>query len=436
MKPIDELFGSDLWLRALRSFASSIHLTVQLFDAEMRLVLGPVHPTPLFQLFEERGYDPGIFDECTRRCLAQTESRPVVLVSELYGLSVVGTSLALDGEIVGAAVGGYALVDFSQASEVQSLARAAGIRFEELWQVTRKQKPVPQHRLTLKGELLQVLGDALLRENFRTRQYEETALKLKEVARAKDLAYEKLRQQEERLLRAEKIATAVQLVNSIAHEVNNPLFSVTNSLYLLEHNCDLSKPARTLVATAVAELARVSRIVKQSLSYHQAGDASGELNLSAIADESLQAFGEKFQRAGVELKPKVHSGSGILGFRDELRQLVDSLLLNALEAMPKGGRLGISVRESFEWKHPYRKGVRLTVADSGCGIAKNNYLSIFEPFFTTKAEKGKGLGLWILQGIVSKHDGALSFRSSTTEGKSGTAISIFLPSHARDGALK
>jgi signal transduction histidine kinase len=431
MKPIDELFGSDLWLRALRSFASSIHLTVQLFDAEMRLVLGPVHPTPLFQLFEERGYDPGIFDECTRRCLAQTESRPVVMVSELYGLSVVGTSLALEGEIVGAAVGGYALVDFSQASEVQSLARDACIRFEELWQVTRKQKPVPQHRLTLKGELLQVLGDALLRENFRTRQYEETSLKLKEVARAKDLAYERLREQEERLLRAEKMAAAVQLANAMAHEVNNPLASVTNSLFILENHHDLSEPALALVTTAAAELARVSRIVKQSLSYYRVGDTSSDLNLSAIADESLQSLGERFQWAGVKLKKKVSNGSGILGFPDELRQVVDSLLLNALEAMPEGGRLGISVRESFEWKHSHRKGVRLTIADSGCGVAKNNYQNIFEPFFTTKAEKGKGLGLWILQGIVAKHDGALSFRSSTTEGKSGTAISIFLPSHAR-----
>lgn len=186
------LFSSDLWLAALQRYGRETHLSVKLFDADERIVFGPIHPTPLFQLFEERGYDPGIFAECARRCLAQSDGRPPVMVSEFYGLTVIGTSLVLEGKIVGAAVGGYAFVDFSQLSEVQRLAKDAGIQFERLWQVAREQKPVPKQRLMLNGELLQVLGDALLRENHRTRQYEETALKLKEAVRAKDQAHEEL----------------------------------------------------------------------------------------------------------------------------------------------------------------------------------------------------------------------------------------------------
>ncbi|MGE5052737.1 MAG: PAS domain S-box protein, partial [Acidobacteriota bacterium] len=169
------LFSSDLWQPALEKYARAAHLTVKLFDSELRVIGRPIHPTPLFQLFDERGYDPGIFVECARRCIVQTQDRPPVIVSQFHGLAVVGTSHFLEGEIVGAGVGGYVLADFSQVSEIQSLARQAGIAFDRLWEVARQQQPVPQNRLIVHGELLQVLGDALLRENYRTRQYAETA---------------------------------------------------------------------------------------------------------------------------------------------------------------------------------------------------------------------------------------------------------------------
>jgi PAS domain S-box-containing protein len=196
--PNDVLFSSELWMRALESYARDTHLTVKLFGADLGVVLGPIHPTPFFQFFEEVGYDPGMFAECARRCIAQTGSRPAVMVSEFYGLAVVGTSLLLEGKTVGAAVAGYAFVDFSQLSEVQRLAHDAGIKagiqFERLWQIAREQRPVPKHRLILNGELLQTLGDALLRENLRTRQYEDAVLQLQESAKAKEEVHRELQQ--------------------------------------------------------------------------------------------------------------------------------------------------------------------------------------------------------------------------------------------------
>jgi signal transduction histidine kinase len=435
MKRPETLFSSDLWMRALESYASSAHLTVKLFDAEVCVVLGPVHPTPLFQLFEERKYVPGLFAECARRCLAQTGSRPVVIVSQANGLAVAGASLALEGEIVGAAVAGFALLDFSQASEIQLLARDSGIRFEQLWQVTRQQKPEPRKRLILMGELLQILGDSLLSENYRTRQYEETSRKLQEVAVAKEQLHLELRKQQERLHRVEKMAAAGQLASSLAHEINNPLSSVTNALYLLETHPHLDESARTFVTTAATELDRVSRIVKQSLSYYQVGTTPLDLDLGVIASELLQIFSGKFRRTGIELKWKARTGAGLVGYPDELRQVIHNLLLNALEAMPGGGCLGVSVHESVDWIHHRRKGdrkgVRLTIADTGHGIPQGDRAMIFEPFFTTKTEPGTGLGLWILQGIVAKHEGAISVRSSNGKGRSGTVISIFFPSHIR-----
>src|ERR1051326_699911 len=119
----NKLFNADLWRRALESYGNAAHLTIKLFDAEGDAILGPIHPTPLFQLFEKTpGYEPGIFGECARRCLAQIDDRPAVIVSEFCGLTVVGTSLMLDGKIVGAAVAGYAFVDYSQLFEVQRLS--------------------------------------------------------------------------------------------------------------------------------------------------------------------------------------------------------------------------------------------------------------------------------------------------------------------------
>jgi signal transduction histidine kinase len=429
--PTKALFSSDLWTRALESYAHAAHLTVKLYDAGDRAVLGPIHPTPLFQLFNEKGYEPGIFLECARRCLAQTNRRSTIMVSQFYGLSVVGTSLMLNGEIVGAAVAGYAFVDFSQVSEVQRLARDSGIGFEKVWQVARQQKPIPQHRLMLNGELLQILGDALLRENYRTRQYEEAVLKLEATAQEKERVAHELHEHQERLRKIEKLAAAGQLAGSMAHEINNPLSSITNALYLLQRHGGLDESALSLVQTAATELERVSRIVRQSLSYYRVGIQPKRFALATLVHESVQIFSSKIKQAGIGLRHQLQNETSLLGFADEIRQVVDNLLLNALEATPVGGRLSISVHHSLNWKHRRHKGVRLTIGDSGCGIPKSTRERVFEPFFTTKAEKGTGLGLWVIRGIIAKHEGTISVRSSDRNGKSGTVISIFLPSQSR-----
>ncbi|MEO5936067.1 MAG: ATP-binding protein [Terriglobales bacterium] len=234
-----------------------------------------------------------------------------------------------------------------------------------------------------------------------------------------------LRDQDRRMRMAEKMAAAGQLAASMSHEINNPLTSVTNVLYLLATSAALDAPARSLVTTATAELSRISRIVHHSLSYHQRGATAKDFDLGELVMDSIQIFQGKLKN--VRLTQKVEKGLSALGFSGEIRQVIDNLLLNALDAMPDGGCLGIAASKSFDWKNHDRKGVRLTIADSGCGIPKDIRARIFEPFFTTKAEKGTGLGLWVLQGIIAKHEGVIRVRSSDIKGKSGTVISVFLP---------
>jgi PAS domain S-box-containing protein len=233
---------------------------------------------------------------------------------------------------------------------------------------------------------------------------------------------------EKQLQQVEKIAAAGRLAASLAHEINNPLSAVINVLFLLATRSDLDPASTSLISIANSEIARVSRIVKQSLSYYRVGMVAKELDLAALIEESLQVFSHKFHRAGITVKTKITPGTSIIGFADEIRQVVDNLLVNAVEATSRGGRFTLCVRQSRSWKNPSELGARLTIADNGCGIPKAYLARVFEPFFTTKAEKGTGLGLWVVKGIVEKHGGNVKIRSTDAAERSGTVISIFWPS--------
>ena len=114
------------------------------------------------------------------------------------------------------------------------------------------------------------------------------------------------------------------------------------------------------------------------------------------------------------------------------RTLVQSsripVIANALEAMGvQGGVLAIHMHESRKWNQSSVRGVRVTIADTGQGIAKHNRQRMFEAFFTTKGEKGTGLGLWVSYGIVVRHGGTIHVRSRNSSERHGTVFSVFLP---------
>lgn len=237
-----------------------------------------------------------------------------------------------------------------------------------------------------------------------------------------------IRMQEERLRKVEKLAAAGQLAASLAHEINNPLAAITNVLYLLQNMPGLNSERAALLNSAASELARVSRIVKQSLSYYRVDRFPKEIDLGKILDESLHIFEEKFQKAGLHVRTRICPQITILGFEDEIRQVIDNLLLNAVEATPRGGQLAVSLRWSRDRRDQrYPTSARLTIADTGSGISKDQLSRLFEPFFTTKAEKGNGLGLWVVRGIVTKHEGSIRIRSSTKDSTRGTVVSILFP---------
>ena len=244
------------------------------------------------------------------------------------------------------------------------------------------------------------------------------------IAIDRELAQERQRISDAALRRSEKLAVAGRMAAAISHEINNPLEAITNLWYLLEQE-NLSPAGRGYLKTMGNELNRVSHIAKQTLEFYRTGTSASPVDLAEPIEEAVLLFTRRAESRGAALDVEHRTAATIHGFAGELRQLFVNLIVNGLEAGAR--RIRIRTSRGRDWSQRARRGVRILVADDGAGISSATAARIFEPFFTTKEEKGTGLGLWVSRGIVQKHEGTISMRTSTQPGKSGTVFSIFLP---------
>jgi signal transduction histidine kinase len=228
----------------------------------------------------------------------------------------------------------------------------------------------------------------------------------------------------EALRRTEKLAAAGRLAATIAHEINNPLEAVVNLWFLLRQE-NLSPEGRAYIETMGKELNRVSHIANQTLEFYRIGSTADHVDLAQLIEDAAQRFSWTARSQSTTIDIRHRAAATLYGFAGELRQLFANLIANALEA--GAGNIRIRTRPGRDWQNPSRRGVRILIADDGAGIPSALAARVFEPFFTTKAEKGTGLGLWVSKGIVQKHEGSLSMRTSTRIGRHGTVFSIFLP---------
>ncbi len=240
-------------------------------------------------------------------------------------------------------------------------------------------------------------------------------------ALARDLSSQ--RQSEEAVRRSEKLATAGRLAASIAHEINNPLEAVNNLLYLARHD---SANAEQYLTMAEQEIGRIARLAQQTLGLVRDTTSPSWMDPATLLDEMLELYSRKLQAKKIKVCRRYRNGMQIAGYSGELRQLLANLLVNAVDAMPEGGSLQVRVAGGHQW-HAQKEGIRITVADNGTGIPRENQERIFEPFYTTKKDTGTGLGLWVSRGIVEKHGGSIRVRSRAEGPKTGTVFSIFLP---------
>jgi signal transduction histidine kinase len=242
---------------------------------------------------------------------------------------------------------------------------------------------------------------------------------------------------EDALRKSEKLAAAGRLAASIAHEINNPLESVTNLLYLLEKHEALNHEARGYAQLAQQEVARVSEMAQRTLRFYRQSTLPAAANLAEILDSVLMVYGGRFAALHTRVETRFSTDVELFCFAGELRQVFANLIGNALDASSEGGRMVVCVRRSLCWKSG-RAGLRVTVADSGSGMSQSVRRRIFEPFFTTKDATGTGLGLWITTEILEKHGASIFVKSRTVAddastaqgaGESGTVFMLFFPDH-------
>ncbi|HST78015.1 MAG TPA: ATP-binding protein, partial [Verrucomicrobiae bacterium] len=226
---------------------------------------------------------------------------------------------------------------------------------------------------------------------------------------------------ERRMLEIEKFAATGRLAATIAHEVNNPMEAIKNAIYLLAGA--VPENAMPVYNILKSETERVARIVRQMLGLYRNTEQVKPVNVNTIVEDTLLPLNRQLQRANVETITDLRPLPDAVIAADQIRQVLSNLVINAKDAMPNGGKLRLRTRH-IPGKDDLRGWVRILIGDTGTGISKEMIRTIFEPFVTTKGEKGTGLGLWIVKGIIQNHAGKLSVRSS--QGR-GTVFKIDLP---------
>jgi len=228
------------------------------------------------------------------------------------------------------------------------------------------------------------------------------------------------------LRESEKLAAVGRLASSIAHEINNPLTSVMNLIYLAQDS-DGSPEAKAYLATADRELRRVKLITEQSLRFFRQSTKAQSTKPAELLEPILDLYQSHASNAGVTINLQERPSRALVCMESEIRQVLSNLVSNAIHAMQEhGGQLSIRSRETRE-RGQGREGILFTVADNGMGMSPETLSCIYKAFFTTKGIGGTGLGLWISCEIIERHRGRIKARSSQRPGASGTVFELFLP---------
>lgn len=261
------------------------------------------------------------------------------------------------------------------------------------------------------------------------------ALKLRESSVAERRARQELDHAASSLRENQKLITVGRLAASIAHEINNPLESVTNLLYLIGEEKDLSDSVRAYLGLAQRELERVGQISRQTLNFSRETTGPVRARISELTEEVLSLYSRRIAEKDIRIQREYDCSDEATIYPGEMRQVLSNLITNAVEASSMRGRLCVRIRCARSWSDPGVRGLRISIGDNGSGIDPAVQRRLGEPFFTTKGQRGTGLGLWVTRSIVKRYGGEIQLRSSVHPQRHGTVFSIFLPTNMRPHAV-
>jgi len=235
---------------------------------------------------------------------------------------------------------------------------------------------------------------------------------------------QKLSEARKQIVQSDKLASLGRLAAGVAHEINNPLTGILTYSSCLLKQADLKKENKDDLEVIIHETRRCSEIVKQLLEFaRQASPYKTKININLIINRALSIVHNQLEINNIKVHKNLSNHLPELkADTNQLHQVFINLLVNAADAMEgQGGEINISnnlvKKRGFEY-------IQVKIADTGCGIPKENIPKIFDPFYSTKGPKGTGLGLAVVWGIVEKHNGIISVKSEV--GK-GTIFTVKLP---------
>jgi two-component system sensor histidine kinase PilS (NtrC family) len=214
---------------------------------------------------------------------------------------------------------------------------------------------------------------------------------------------------EEQIRRSDRLAALGTLAASLAHELRNPLASMSGAVELLSNSAKLPDTDRRLLQIVQREAERLEKLLRDFLNFARPGEPRlKRLRLDRAAEEVVSLAGPHGAGKGVRIELETDGECWVHGDEDQLRQVLWNLLGNGLDAVPAGGRVALHIRRG-------EGRVSATIEDDGPGISPEDLSRIFDPFFTTK-DGGTGLGLAIVHRILEAHGSAIAAESSPGHG--------------------